>query len=389
MAGKEQEAMKRGLNIWLPVLALLLAVSCKPAIAPTITPTSGPVIEGQRPVKQAWEEEWRKTLSAARQEGKLLVYTNDPPTVRSFLLKVMREKYGLEVEFVTGTAVEFTQKLLAEQRAGLYYGDVFIGAAGPAIANLLPGSAFDPLKPELLLPEALDTRHWYGNKLPFLSEKWEQILWLRGDPRRPVAINTDLVKPEEIVSYQNLLNPKFKGKIIMGDPTVLGAPQATVFGVAEYIMGWDFMKELAKQDPFIIRDKRLIVDWLARGKHDIAFGAASDMVAEFQKAGAPLLEIIPKEGSVIEAGVRVIGVLNKRPHPNAARVFVNWFLTKEGQSLYAEATGYQSLREDASTAHLDPRLVRKPGDKVAGEEFETMRDKNVPTIKGIFAPLMK
>lgn len=374
------------LTIWFCMAILSLAAACtQPAIAPTITPRSE--TESPRLVKPTWQDEWDKTLSAAKREGKLVVYTSDIPAARNLYTKVMSEKYGLETEFVVGTGTEMSQKLFSERRVGLYYGDISLVGAQNAVAEQLPEGVLDPLRPALLLPEVLDTKNWYGNKLPFWGG--EHVIPLRGDPRRPIALNTSLVKPEEIVSYKDLLNPKFKGKIVMGDPTVTGATNVTVVGVAEYITGFDFFRELAKQQVFIIRNDRQVAEWLAHGKYAIVFGGRSDILSGFQKEGAPIIEIIPKEGCFIEAGARSIAVINKGPHPNAARIFVNWLLSKEGQTVFAESHGYQSLREDVSAMHLDAQLRRKSGDILPGEEFEKIREKHLPTIKEIFTPLMK
>lgn len=376
------------ISIWLVMVTVLSAIACKPAESPAITP--GPVAGTPASVKQSWQDDWEKTLSAARREGKIVMYLAVSPELRYVYSKAMAEKYGLEMEFVQGAGPELVRKVLNERQMGLYYGDLYFAGAATAIASLIPEGALDPVKPLLSLPEVLDTRYWYASRLPYL-DSGERLIGLRGDPRRPFAINTSLVKREEIVSYKDILAPKFKGRIIMGDPTVPGGAQSTATGVAEYILGWDYIRELAKQEPVIIGDNRQVAEWVARGKYPVAFGAWSSLLAPFQKAGAPLVEIIPKEGSFLEAGSAVASVVNKRPHPNAAKVFVNWLLTKEAQTAFAETVGYQSLREDVSIAHLDPGLAREPGKKyfIAGEDFEIMRQKVVPTIKEIFAPLMK
>ena len=182
-----------------------------------------------------------------------------------------------------------------------------------------------------------------------------------------------MVKVDEIKSYRDLLQPRWKGKIIINDPTVAGIGGKWFSMVGRYIMNLDFMREIARQEPVILRDQRLQVDWLAKGKYPIGIAAVTDMVTEFRKAGAPLSYAEPSEGTWLGNGSGGLGLVVKAPHPNAARVFVNWMLTKEAQSIYSREYGVPSARLDVSTEGIDPVTVPKPGVKyVLGFKEETL-----------------
>ncbi len=371
------------------IMALLVFLSCASVAAPGALPTAA----GEKPVtsaRQPSSSEWERTLEAAAQEKMVVVYTTGGAEIRTALTNAFKARHGLDLEFVVGRGAELNQKFLTERRSGLFIGDVNMTGSTAVIQDLLPVGALDPIRPELVLPEVADVKYWYGGKLPFV-EKGEYLFGFRGSVFWPFTINTDLVKREEMVSYRDLLNPRFKGKIVMGDPTFEGPVGTFLTMVGEDFMGYDFIRDLAKQEPFLSRNERLMTEWVARGKYDILIGTKPDPITEFQRAGAPLQVIIPKEGSIIEPGAGTISVVNKRPHPNATRVFVNWLLGKEGQTVYAVAAGTESAREDVSKAHLDPKLAREPG-KVyifGDEEKHKIQEGNYKRWAEIFGPLLK
>ncbi len=371
------------------VLLISLVFACAPAAVPTPSPTA-PAIKATTVAKQAWELEWEKTLDAAKKEQQVVMYTTAGPEIRTGFTKAMKEKYGLDMEFVTGKGVELAQKVLSEQRAGLYLGDTYMSGATSTMTMLIPANVMDIITTELILPEVADTTKWYGNKLPYI-DKEGHLIGFRGSLFWPFTINTTLVKPDEIASYNDILKPKFKGKIAMADPTIEGAANSFVTLASQYLMGRDFIRELVKQEPFISRDERLVTEWVARGKYSVLIGTKPDPITEFQAAGAPLLSIIPKEGSMIEPGSGTISVMNKRPHPNATRIFINWLLSKDGQTVYAEAAGIESAREDVSKAHLGAGLIREPGKKYifGDDEFRKIAEKTVQESKEDFKPLLK
>lgn len=389
--------MKKSVLSGVPILLLAwLLLACGPSATPTISPgfsetrTSG--LSGSAS-KEAWVARWETTLSAAKGEGKVVLYTTRGSEARAALAKGFKDKYGLELEFVTGKGAELSEKLLRERSAGLYMGDVYMAGPTTILFTLMPQGVVDPMRPVLILPDVIDPKVWYGGNLPFLDKQDSYVLGFGGYVFRPMAINTELVKADEMKSYQDLLNPKWSAKITMADPTIPGAAQSFFTAVGHFLMGYDFLRELARQKPFIHRDDRLITEWVARGKYSIVIGAKPDPIDEFRKAGAPITSIIPKEGSYIEPGAGTFNLINKAPHPNAARVFVNWLLTKEGQTIYSQSVGIESTREDVPKGHLDPKLLREPGKEYiyAREDFHGISDEIVRTGKAreIFGELLK
>lgn len=143
-----------------------------------------------------------------------------------------------------------------------------------------------------------------------------------------------------------------------------------------------------KQDITLTRDLRLLVDTLARGKYYIAIGAGG-LLGEAQQAGVPVYEYSPREGGFLTTGWGTMAVFKKYAHPAATRVFLNWFLGKEGQAIFAKGVDQQSARLDAPTDFLNKAGLRQSGLKyfdARSEQFDIERSKDSPTIREIFSP---
>jgi ABC-type Fe3+ transport system substrate-binding protein len=145
------------------------------------------------------------------------------------------------------------------------------------------------------------------------------------------------------------LNPKWKGRIVIDDPRVDG-PGSGRIALWTGQLGEEFVRTLLKQDLALTRDGRQLADWLARGKYPIAIGANDTEIGELQKLGIGL-KVEPLAGKLAEAwrmgtGWGAIRLVNKAPHPKAAAVFINWLLSKEGQTGWATIGGRPSRRMD-------------------------------------------
>jgi len=128
--------------------------------------------------------------------------------------------------------------------------------------------------------------------------------------------------------------------------------------------------KLAAAEPIIIRDQRLQLDWLSHGKVSILIAPKTDVYFEFKRNGAPVQAVTPAEGVWLSAGSCGISLFNRPAHPNAAKLFINWLLSKDGQTAYSKTYGGQSAREDVPTDHLHPLVVRDPAKEYFSKETE-------------------
>jgi len=148
-----------------------------------------------------------------------------------------------------------------------------------------------------------------------------------------ILINTRLVKDSDVpASWSDLTDPKWKGKILSDDMRPLGSGN-TMFAILEHQMGADFNEKLAEQKPVFSRDMRNDARRVARGEYPIyvpqIFAFTSDL------KGLPVEVVIPKEGAPYAE--MDLAVLKNSPHPNAARLFIQHFLSMESQLTYANA----------------------------------------------------
>lgn len=158
------------------------------------------------------------------------------------------------------------------------------------------------------------------------------------------------------------------------------------------IMSLDYMRNLAKMEPIVTRDQRLQVEWVSQGKFSIAISPNSPIVSQFKKDGAPIEQTTPREGAPVTSSSGNIALMNKAPHPKAAKLFINWLLTREGQTLFSEALGFQSARLDVPTGHLDSDKIRNPEVKyfsAIDEEFLKTLPEYTRIAREIFGSLIK
>ncbi len=176
-------------------------------------------------------------------------------------------------------------------------------------------------------------------------------------------INTDLVKEDELKSAQDLLNPKWKGKLMFADPRA-GATSSPATAV-RLVYGEEMMKKIfVDAEPAYSRANRQIMEQLVRGQRAIALAAADPVVAEFKEAGiGKNLQRVYLQDILVTVTANDLWALKNAPHPNAAKLFVNWILSKEGQTAYTQETLTNSRRLDVPPSV--PEKYPKPGTKFA------------------------
>ncbi|MDB5944823.1 MAG: hypothetical protein JWQ13_4389 [Ramlibacter sp.] len=309
---------------------------------------------------------WEDTLAAARKEGKVVVTGPPDAQVRKMLPEAFKARYGITMEYLAGRSSEVAAKLRAERGAKIHTIDAMVGGAQSMATILYREKMIDPIKPVLMLPEVLDGSKWKLGKPYFLDPEGQYVLRISDSLSPLVHINTSIVKPEEIRSSKDLLDPKWKGKIAFMEPTVPGSGINTAAKIYAQV-GEDFVRRLyIDQKPAISRDTRQLTDWLARGTYGIVFSADEEPTEKLRKEGLPLKAIyslsdMPPSST---AGWGLVAMVNNPPHPNAAKVFVNWIASKEGQETFARAMGVSPTRNDIDEkSFLNSEVIPIPGVK--------------------------
>ena len=307
-------------------------------------------------------KQWNQILAEARKEGRVVVTTSPDATFRNQIMPKFTARFGIAVEFLAGRSSEIAARIRTERSAGIYSVDVFL--FGPTTAQTLYAEkAIDPLKPLLVLPEVVDPTKWKRGNLWFIDPEEKYVLRVFNRTREFFPINAEYVKPEEIGSAKDLLNPKWRGKITTEDPTSTGRPaaQAELF---YHQLGEEFFKKLyLDQKPAIARERRQAADWLARGTYPICLTCRTEDSDRLRQEGFKIVEVFELSDlrSFVNSSPWLLTVANKAPHPNAAQVFANWLASKEGVEIYSRGYSVATLRNDVDESFLDHRVIPRQG----------------------------
>jgi iron(III) transport system substrate-binding protein len=328
--------------------------ACAPAASTGGAPTAGPV---------AASPEWDALVRAAKAEGKIVIAGPRGDDRQKALTETFEDRYGIAVEYLGTGGPELPPRVQKEREAGLYLWDVFIAGTTTLLHGLKAVGAVEPIEPMLVLPDVKDPRNWRGGELPFFDKDRVGLSILR-QAGQYVYVNTSQVNPDEFTSWRVLLDPKYKGQILVGrDPRVSGYGRSTfLYFYIEPSMGTDFIRELVKQDITFLRDDRLATQQLGQGKFPICVCSDTD-TDRLIKEGIPIKALDPrriKEGTHVTSAYANVAVANRAPHPNAAKLYTNWVLSQEAGLLFSRATGSPSLRMDVSIEHVDPALIPQP-----------------------------
>ncbi len=332
--------------------------------------------------------DWESTLAAAKKEGKVSVITDVTATLRDALTLEFQKKYGVTVELLGSSGREVAPRIAAERKAGQFLWDIYIHGSTTALESMIPMGAFDPLEPALILPDVKDPKTWRGGAIEFLDPN-RMVLVMTPFHRGTIFYNPKLVNAKEFTSHKDLLNPKWKGKMVVDDPRRAGPGVATfTFFYLHPELGPDFIRALGKQQMTILRDYAQEVDAIGQGRYPVLIGTADFVVISRAKQGIPIAIVDArqlKEGTDLNPTNGNLALFNKAPNPNAARIYINWLLSKEGQTVFARANGYVSARLDVPTDHTEPWRVPLPGAiKTYTKAAMQVKDNLQPLLQEVF-----
>ncbi len=349
-----------------PVIRLIATISVAALLLLSIT-TGGPVGAGE--AKPSWQAQWEETLRAARKEGALSIYFWQGGNLEKAIQAFQKKYPEIRLTMVGGRGSSFVTRITSERRAGKYLVDICMcGVTSPYEVLHKRAKALEPIKSAFILPEVLDESKWWQGKHHFQDPERQYIFayWGRAAATR-ISYNTTLINPAEFKSYWDLLGSKWKGKITAIDPNEsAGGWRALYYKPG---LGPEFLKRLfGEMDATMIRDDRQATDWLAIGKFSTGFFLRG--IPEAKDQGLPVDEFRDsnfKEPPSMDTGPNgTIALLKQTPHPNAAKVFINWFLSREGQITYQEIMNtpldqVESMRDDIPKDSIPMEYRRRKG----------------------------
>ena len=315
--------------------------------------------------------DWPQVIAAARKEGKVVVNTFPGDGYKRALKAFTLAYPDIKLEHTSLHSQDFAPRILQERQASLFTWDVATIPTSTALQVLRPAGVWDPVKPVIVLPEVTDDAGWDGGfERGFTLVKDRALAYgfcsVRG---AGIAVNTDLVK-EEIKGLTDLLNPKWKGKLLLPDVRTMGDSFWSMTS-ARLNLGDDIIKKLfVDQEPALSRDTRQIAEFMVRGRYPLALGVNPLLLSQFQRQGVGKnLKILHfPEMDTMNSSSSTVWVINRAPHPNAAKVFVNWLLTKDAQVVWAREIETNSRRVGVEPGN--PSLVVPRGAKLMQVDAE-------------------
>jgi iron(III) transport system substrate-binding protein len=316
-------------------------------------------------------QEWETIVKRAEEEGQVTVYATDSIGNAQLIWAAFQKRYP-KIKFVgttMGRGSDLIPKLFAERRAGKFLADVFLGAPSALYLNVYKAKIVEPLPAILVHPGVIDLSKWWMGKHHYIDPEGQYIFMyesaLYGPP---ISFNTNLVNEKEIKSAWDLVQPKWKGKY---EAMQIGPTQGSTALTYVYYhpqLGGKFIERVLRDmEPTMFRDFRQGTDWLAQGKFALCFMCRRIDRAAMQRL--PVAELDPyqiEEQPGLGSGSGALVLINQHPHPYGARVFINWFLSLEGQTAFLQANTDElrvgSLRDDLP-AELLPPLARRRKDK--------------------------
>jgi len=289
-------------------------------------------------------------LAKAKNEGKIVWYTSIELQTAEKIAKTFESAHlGVDVQVERNGCERIVQRIGQERSSNIHAADVVECSDMTALLNWKKQGWLAPYVPVDVAKypaEYRDPDGFYATDRLTLS---------------PIEYKTKLVKPEEAPkSFADLLDPKWKGKIVKAHPGYSGTIMTVTYEIGRDL-GWDYLKRLGQQQVMQVQSAADPPKKVAQGERPVAADGGEYLPLQMIEKGAPLALVYPAEGTpTIPGGA---GVMGDAPHPNAARVFANYLFSKDGQQLLVDMAKMRS-------AHPDVKL---PADMKPLAEIKTMQ----------------
>ena len=314
-------------------------------------------------------------IAAAKKEGEVVWYTT---LIVNQLVRPMvdafEKKYGVKVRYTRANSTVTTTKVLSEAKAGRIVGDVHDGTDG--IETLKHAGVVEHWMPDNWKdypPEYRDADgYWIATHVYFYSP----------------GVNTQMVAAKDRPqTYEDLLNPKWKGKMAWAATSTSSGAQGFIGNILISMgqeKGMDYLRKLAAQK--IINasgSARQVLDNVIAGEYPLALQIFNHHTIISAKQGAPV-DWIKMEP--LGSTVNTIAVVKGSPHPNAAKLLISYMVSLEGQKVFQKA-GYLPANPDVPAAV--PALKPKEGHFKANVLTQKMLDTELPKWEKIFNELFR
>jgi iron(III) transport system substrate-binding protein len=303
----------------------------------------------------------------AKKEGKIIFYTSMDSKTANKLGQNFEDKTGISCDVFRSGTGKVLAKVEAEFAANKYMFDVVqVSDMAPFIIWSRKG-LLEKYKPK-----------GFDKFFDFMKDPDGYWLAVKSNTS-VIAYNTNIIKKSDAPkSWKDLLDPKYKDKISMSNPYYAGTTAVNIACILE-LYGWDYYKQLAKLNPHIDNSHGKLETLMISAERPLIAEQNNYSVLPDKNKGQPVEVVYPTEGVTLSPGPA--GILKKAPHPNAAKLFMDYICSKEAQEIIAAkyyypgrvdvpAKGQPSLSE---LNFLFPKitwLIENKGDMV--DQFDTI-----------------
>lgn len=290
---------------------------------------------------------------AAKAKGQKLQTITPGEDAWGIILGIFSKKFGVDVEQSVMRPSVALPRIRTEQKNGQYVWDIWMGGTSNMVSAAVPAGLLDPMEPYFVLPEVKDPSNWrnpdyifndaghhafaHVNRLDFFAYR-----------------NTANMPDVKVERWEDLLNPKLKGLISLREMSVPNTGSFTIATMYKALGADALRKFLKEQDVHIYDNIQQLENALSRGNQVLSIGTESFTWDKCRAdGGCKTIEPVRAFGVVISNGM---SVMKNPPHAEAVRLWVNWFLSKEGQTEWVKAwakdntTGAISMRKDVPPA---------------------------------------
>lgn len=279
--------------------------------------------------KAAWADP--VDVAAAKQEGKVALYTSAPIAAAQKVATAFQQKYGITVELFRSGGTEVLRRFMMEQQAAHPGADVLVSSDPAAMIDFAAKGLFVPFKPADFDRVPAPFNDPEGR---FVAQR-VSIISIYG--------RTDLIAPEDMPkTWDDLLLPKFKGKLVTTNPSFTSL-QVLVVAMLSKLRGWDFYEKLSKNDVMVVQGNEQALNMVKTGERPIAAGADSQYANEARFTGHKIANFFPADGTF--AVPATTAVVKDSPHPNAAKLLAEYSLSLEAERLWPP-NGIYAARTD-------------------------------------------
>ena len=271
-------------------------------------------------------------IEAAKKEGAVVWYGSEDLQLVTAVAKAFEAKYpGISATAERSGAERNFQRISQEYGSNIHAVDV--------VTSSNPGPVLYWKRNDMLVPYVpADLAKW-----PAADKDPEGYYAVNGLTFAAMGYNTRLVKPEEAPkSLAELLEPKWKGKLVKAHPGYSGTIVTATLAISR-ALGWDYFEKLGKQEVMQVQSAIDPPRKIAQGERAVMVDGAEASAFQLIANGAPIALVYPSEGA--PAAPLNGAIMKQAPHPNAARLFLSFMFSREGQQIFVEY-GFRSLHPE-------------------------------------------